>query len=204
MLETKTFTSATSSASIRLTTSITLSCTRSATSRSIDVASTVRKTSRWICRSVSSSTRTPRCAVSRLIQSPKCRAPASSSAATPSTSRAAMPAMLAITSLATRTLPAGSACSITSMILEPLDVVAGAGVDADAVALVHEQRDLHRRARLDARRLGRARDRVAADAGLRLRDLQVDRQRQLHADHRVLVPKQADHAAGLQERQDVR
>src|SRR5947209_5162572 len=202
MLETKTFTSATSSASIRCTTSITLSWTRSATSRRTDVASTVRKTSRWIFRSGSSSTRTPRWAVSRLIQSPKCRALASSSAVTPSTSRAAMPAMLAMTSLATRTLPAGSACSIT-WILEPLDVVAGAGVHADPVSLVHEQRDGHGGSRLDPGGFRRARDRVAAHAGLCLGDLEVHGQRQLDADHRVLVPEQGDGAARLQEREHV-
>src|SRR5262249_38796791 len=71
MLETKTLTSATSRPSIRWTASMTLSCTLSATSRRTASASTVRNTSRWILCSASRTTRTPRCAVSRLIQSPK-------------------------------------------------------------------------------------------------------------------------------------
>src|SRR5256884_4332199 len=200
MLETKTFTSATSSPSIRWTASITLSWTRSATSRRTAVESTVRKTSRWILRSPSSTTRTPRCAVSRLIQSPKWRALASSRPMTPSSSRAAIPAMLAITSLATRTLPGGAAWSMTS---DSLNVVPRTGVHPDAVALVDEQRDLHAGACLQAGGLGRARDGVAAHARLGLRDLEIDGQRQLDPDHGVLVAQHADRVALLQEGQHV-
>lgn len=108
MLDTNTLTSATLRPSMRSTASTTLSCTRSATSRRMAVAVTVRNTSRWILRWGSSTTRTPRCAVSRLIQSPKCLALASSRPETPSISRAAIDAMLAMTSLATRTLPGGT------------------------------------------------------------------------------------------------
>src|SRR5919198_3852197 len=239
MLETKTLTSATSSPSMRSTASTTLSCTRSATSRRAAVALAVRNTARWIWRCPSTETRTPRWAVSRLIQSPKCRALASSRPATPSISRAAMLAMLPITSLATRTVPMGWAACMGAMLLRglplpglnlrappsqggigpagysihglagrcalarPLLVRARAGVHPDAVALVHEQRHLHRGARLQRRRLRRARHRVAAVARVRVRDLQLHRDRKLHADHRVLVLEDVDGVALLEIRQDV-
>jgi len=85
--------------------STTFDCTDAATSASFASESTVMNTSRWIDRSPSMCTRTPRCAAWRRTQSPKWRAAASSISSTPSTSHAARAAMLAITSLATRTAP---------------------------------------------------------------------------------------------------
>src|SRR2546423_75884 len=227
MLETKTSTSATSSPSIRSTASITLSWTFSATSRSTASAPAVTNSSRWIFRSVSSTTLTPRWAVSRFRKSPKWRAFASSSPATPSISRAAMAAMLAITSLATRTVPAGAFCSITIVILTigslvgrrqrgqgvwpkrwrirsgSLHVVASARVDADAVALVDEQGHLDGGARLQGRRLCHAGHGVTAHALFGLLDLEFDSDRQLDANHLGLVAEQVDRVALLQEGQHV-
>ena len=55
------------------------------------------------------------------------------------------------------------------------DVAALAGVDLDPVARVDEQRHLDDGARLELRRLGHVRDRVALDARLGLGDLELDR-----------------------------
>src|SRR6266446_4108541 len=55
------------------------------------------------------------------------------------------------------------------------DVAPLTGVDLDPVARVHEQWYLHRRPGLERRRLRHVRDGVATDAGLRLRDGQLDR-----------------------------
>src|SRR5712691_5336084 len=118
-LETKTFTSPTSRPSIRSVASTTLAWTAAAASASFASESTVMKTSRWIERSPSMCTRTPRCAAWRRTQSPKWRAAASSIPSTPSTSQAARAAMLAITSLATRTAPSEPFSLITALPYAP-------------------------------------------------------------------------------------
>src|SRR5207247_8479001 len=105
--------------------------------------------------------------------------------ATPSISQAAIAAMLAITSFATRTTPAGasdSTCPTIGM-LHPLDVGPGPGVDLHHVSLVHEQRDLDAGAGLQPGRLGGTRDRVAPQARVGLLDGQADGDRQLDSDH---------------------
>src|SRR5712691_974575 len=130
-------------------------------------------TSRWIARSASTCTRTPRCAVWRLTQSPKCRAAASSMPATPSTSHAARAAMLAITSLATRTAPR-VAVSPISRSLRPLHVGVSSCIHSDQVAALDEQRHLDGGPRLQLGRLGPARNRVALEPGIGLDDLELD------------------------------
>src|SRR5438445_602335 len=56
-----------------------------------------------------------------------------------------------------------------------------AAVDLDAIARVHEERDLHDGARLECRRLGDVRDGVALHARLSLRDSELDGGRELDA-----------------------
>src|SRR6267378_4570315 len=159
MLETKTLTSPTSRPSIRSVASTTLAWTALATSASFASESTVMKTSRWMDRSASTCTRTPRCAVWRRTQSPKWRAAASSIPETPSISHAARAAMLAMTSLATRTAPNVPLLPITWPCyalapkirsgLGPFHISLRASVDPDQVARLDEQGDLDHRAGLE-------------------------------------------------------
>src|SRR5215813_354414 len=128
--------------------------------------------------------------------------------------------MLAMTSLATRTLPAGAACSIDAMLAaalegrpadvsvacftrNPLDVVAGAGVHPYPVARVYEEWDLGGGPGLEPSRLGGAGDGVTTHAGLGRSYCEVHSHRQLDADHRVLVPEHAHGIALLEEREHV-
>src|SRR5437660_10961296 len=150
MLETKTLTSPTSRPSIRSVASTTLAWTALATSASFASESTVMNTSRWMDRSASTWTRTPRWAVCRRTQSPKCRAAVSSIPATPSISQAASAAMLAMTSLATLTAPIVPLLPIELHLtrwrgqpafLGPLHVGLGTGVDPDQVARLDEERN---------------------------------------------------------------
>src|SRR4030081_925324 len=119
--------------------------------------------------------------------------------ATPSTSHAARAAMLAITSLATRTAPWVPFCPISGMLparprvrgrLRTLHIRARACVNADHITGLDEQRDSDLGARFQLRRLGRTRDRVALEPGIRVHDLELDVDRQLDADELVLVAQQ--------------
>ena len=85
--------------------------------------------------------------------------------------------------------PAPSALLTTAprLTLAALQVLAGAGVDADAVAGVDEQGHLDLRARLQNGGLGDVGSGVALDAGVRLGDLQLHKVRRLHAEHAALV-----------------
>src|SRR5216684_3953080 len=162
MLETKTLTSPTSSPSIRSVASTTFPCTALATSASFASESTVMKTSRWMDRSASTCTRTPRWAVWRRTQSPKCRAAASSMPETPSISHAASAAMLAMTSLATRTEPNDPLLPIQGdatawrhcpACLGALHVGLASRVYSDQIARLDEQRHLDHSARFELGRL---------------------------------------------------
>src|SRR5579859_3248426 len=159
-------------------------------------------TSRWIERSASTCTRTPRWAVWRLTQSPKCRAAASSMPATPSTSHAASAAMLAMTSLATRTAPRVAVSPIPGS-LRPFQVAVRARVHADHVPGLDEKWDLDGGARVQLGRLGGAGDRVALEPGIGGLDLELDDDRQLDADQAVVVLQEVHVAAFLQEGQHV-
>src|SRR5437879_10682451 len=86
---------------------------------------------------------------------------------------------------------------------DSFQVASGAGVDADAIALVDEQRDLDGGARLQGGGLGHAGHRVTADSRLGLRDLELERDRQLDADHLGLVAEQVDRLALFQEGEHV-
>ena len=74
---------------------------------------------------------------------------------------------------------------------EPGLVLARPSVDPERVALVHEQRDHDDEARLHRRVLAGALGRVASEAGLRLGDEEVDRDRELvreNATYAALAP----------------
>src|SRR5260370_27342876 len=177
MLETKTLTSPTSSPSIRSVASTTLPWTALATSASSASAPTVMNTSRWMDRSASTITRTPRWAVWRRTQSPKWRAECSSMPETPSISQAASAAMLAMTSLATRTAPRLPLLPMRPMLrpraLRPFHVGLGPRVDADHIAGLDEQWHLDHCSCLEGGRFGAARHRVATKPGVGLDDFQL-------------------------------
>src|SRR5215510_4146081 len=65
---------------------------------------------------------------------------------------------------------------------DPPQVLAAARVHLDHVPFVEEQRNLDHGAGLERRRLGAAGGGVAANAGIRLRDLKLDEVRQLDGD----------------------
>src|SRR5579859_5209034 len=155
-------------------------------------------TSRWIERSASTCTRTPRWAVWRLTQSPKCRAAASSMPATPSTSHAARAAMLAMTSLATRTAPRVAASPIPRS-LRPLYVGMSSSVDPDQIAALDEQRNLDLGPGLERGGLGGARNRVALEAWVCRDDAELDDDGQLDADQAIVVAEQVGLATFLQK-----
>src|SRR5579859_569722 len=101
--------------------------------------------------------------------------------ATPSTSHAASAAMLAMTSLATRTAPRVAVSPIPGS-LRPFHVAVGAGVHADHVPTLDEERNLDGGASVELRRLGRAGDGVALEPGVGGLHLELDNDRQLDAD----------------------
>src|SRR5688500_6387267 len=72
-------------------------------------------------------------------------------------------------------------------LLDALDVGAGRGVDADALAFADERRHLHDEPGLHLGRLADVGDRGALQCGLRLHDRHLHRQRELDADRAVLV-----------------
>src|ERR1700687_546826 len=205
MLETKTLTSPTSSPSIRSVASTTLPCTALATAASVASESTVRNTSRWMDRSASTITRTPRWAVCRRTQSPKWRAECSSIPETPSISQAASAAMLAMTSLATLTAPRLPLLPMQPMLrpraLSPFHVRLGPGVDADHIPALDEEWHLDDRSGLERGRLGTAGHRVAPKARVGLDDSKLDVDRELDPDELALVPQQVGDAALLEQGQ---
>src|SRR6266446_145309 len=205
MLETKTLTSPTSSPSMRSVASTTLPWTALATSASFASESTVMNTSRWMDRSASTITRTPRWAVCRRTQSPKCRAECSSMPETPSISHAASAAMLAMTSLATRTAPKLPLLPMQPMLrpraLSPFHVRLGPGVDPDHIPGLDEERHLDHRSRLERGRFGAAGHRIAAKARVCFDDFQLDIDRELDPDQLALVPQQVGNAAFLEQGQ---
>src|SRR5688500_18325138 len=76
-----------------------------------------------------------------------------------------------------RSRPSRFACSAALVMALPSgagEVLAGASVDLDAVALVHKERHLDDEARLQRGGLARAGDPVALHSGLGLRDSQFD------------------------------
>src|SRR5947209_8717657 len=68
-----------------------------------------------------------------------------------------------------------------------LEIITRPRVDLDLVAALDEQRHVHAKARLDGRRLRRARRRIALEAEVRVRHRQDDRCRKVDADGRPLV-----------------
>src|SRR5229473_2786225 len=205
MLETKTLTSPTSSPSIRSVASTTLPWTALATSASLASESTVMNTSRWMDRSASTITRTPRWAVWRRTQSPKWRAECSSMPETPSISQAASAAMLAMTSLATLTAPKLPLLPMEPMLrprpLGPFHIGLRTGVDPDQVPGLDEQRHLDHRPRLERGRFGAAGHRIAAKPRVGLDDFQLDVDRELNPDQPALISEQVGHAAFFEHRQ---
>src|ERR1700694_437862 len=150
-------------------------------------------------RSASTCTRPPRCAVCRRTQSPKWRAAVSSMPATPSTSHAASAAMLAMTSLATRTLPREPFTAIQAVYPEgpgaspwlgPFHVGAGAGVDPYQIAWLDEKGDLDLCPGFERGRLGRPRYGVALEPRIGVHHLELHVDRQLNANELVLIAKQ--------------
>src|SRR5918994_7673448 len=81
------------------------------------------------------------------------------------------------------------------------DVAAFARVDLDPVARVDEEGHLDDRARLEGRRLRHVRHRVAPDAGLGVRDRELDRGRKLHTRGLAADEEQLDGARRLHVRQ---
>src|SRR2546430_13511050 len=109
---------------------------------------------------------------------------------TPSTSQAANAAMLAITSLATRTAPSEPFSLITGRCYacsrsRALDVRLVAGVDSDHVARLDEQRHLDRGASFELGGFGCAGKRVSLEARVRRNNFDIHVDRELHADHAV-------------------
>src|SRR6185436_9821008 len=70
----------------------------------------------------------------------------------------------------------------------PLDVHVGARVDPDALAFLHEERDLHHGAGFELRGLGGARGGIALQAGIALRHRRNDEWRKLDVD-RLAAPE---------------
>src|SRR3984893_8780521 len=87
--------------------------------------------------------------------------------------------------------------------LDALHVCTAPGVDPDPVALADEERDLDAGARLQPGRLGYPGNGVSTHPGLGLGDLQLHGDRQLDADHAVLVAKKGDRVALLHEGEHV-
>src|SRR3954469_16670692 len=86
----------------------------------------------------------------------------------------------------------------------PRDVVAGLGLDLDAVADVDEQRDADRGPGLERRRLvAAARRGVAPQPRLGLGDLELDRRRQLHTVGLLVDEQHVDLVVGLRPAQRV-
>src|SRR5436309_4224582 len=85
------------------------------------------------------------------------------------------------------------------------DVSARARVDADALALLDEQRDLDHGACLQRGGLGTAaRDRVPAQSGVRLADLEIDRAWKLQVSRLAIDEEHLDLTAGPTPAQRVR
>src|SRR6266480_257350 len=79
----------------------------------------------------------------------------------------------------------------SALLLRARDVFARAGIDAQNLAFVDEQRHAHDGAGFELRRLLTAGRGVTAQAGIRLDDLEIDMGRRRH-QQRLIIPQRHD------------
>src|SRR3989475_13295671 len=126
---------------------------------------------------------------------------------TPSISHAARAAMLAMTSLATRTAPNDPLLPIQGMLplgaalplgLGPLHIGLGPRVNSDEITCLDEQRDLDHRTGFELGRLRGAGNNVALKARVGLHDSHFDVDWQLDPDELALLTEQIGRAPLLE------